>query len=198
MAEENTNTVVPPEPAADGVNAPTGDATQSPDPVAPAQGAKAEVAPQSEQTPQDGNDGIDNPEAYHKARAEKYERLFTKTEEQLKTLQQKLNERETEEVKALAQEYEAMKQELTEARADAEQSRLTAMKLRVGVAHGLTEDLAMRLVGDSEEALVEDAQRLSKAIPATRKANIGNPAGQSDGTPSWMRGGIDPLTGQRL
>lgn len=166
----------------------------TPAPSATATNAEPAPADAGDANPQNGD--ISNPEAYYKAQAEKFERLFRKAEEQATAATLKLKDREGEDVQQINQQLETLRAELQAERQKAEQERLTALKLRIGAQHNLDPEIAMRLVGDDEAALSEDAQKLAaKVVPTNqRKASTGNPAGNSDGKPTWGHR-IDPWTG---
>lgn len=62
------------------------------------------------------------------------------------------------------EQAEAMQGDLAQTRADLEAARLEALRYRVALAEGLPVDLAARLVGEDEEALVKDAKALKGLV----------------------------------
>lgn len=66
-------------------------------------------------------------------------------------------------------EQEKLREGLTLAEQRADKSEGRYLRLKVGTSVGLPVDLAERLQGDNEDALVEDAKRLREALGGERK-----------------------------
>jgi len=100
---------------------------------------------------------------------------FDKVSEAQKTTEQKLAERIAE-----------LERETEQARRDADNARLDAVRSRVAARHKLPDEIAARLVGDDEAAIEADATALAKLLapPAAPNPETGQRGG---GTPAEAR-----------
>lgn len=142
----------------------------------------------------DGQPKIENPDAYYKAQAEKYQRLFEKVNGELTTAQslaQKLQDEQRQAVEKLVSDALAkLEQEKAQVLAEAEAEKLKALRVRLAVAQGLDAELADFLTGTDEATLTEQVKKLAEKVkPKAPNLRTGNNLGggnQSGGRPSWM------------
>lgn len=104
------------------------------------------------------------------AQARKWEARAKKDAKALEALKQQVNGLISPE------QVHSTEQELAASRGEAEAAKAEALRYRVALEQGLPPDLARRLVGDDEEALVADAKALKgllKPAKATPDAKAG-------------------------
>ena len=94
--------------------------------------------------------------------ARKWEARAKRDQAQLKTLQEQVGKLITPE------QVQTTETELATTRAQLEATRLEALRLKVALQEGLPADLAARLVGEDQEALMADARTLKGLVKPTR------------------------------
>lgn len=136
---------------------------------------------------------INNPEAKYKSEAEKWERLFKKTSDDLTTAQalaQKLQDDQRQTVeKIVADALAKLDAEKATIIAEAEAEKLKAMRVRLAVASGLDAEFAEFLTGTDEATIAEQVKKLAEKVkPKAPTLRVGNNLGgqSTGGKPSWM------------
>jgi len=78
--------------------------------------------------------------------------------------EKKLTDQQEAAENAKKSESERLTAERDTARQEAQEARLETMRIKVGTASGLPQELVDRLTGDTEEEMKVDAERLAKAL----------------------------------
>lgn len=153
----------------------TVEAAPTPPPAAPkAEVKKAEpVAQDAEKSPAD--EDIRDEAAYHKAQAEKFERLFKKAQQQLEQVAE-AEQAKTDEAKTLEERLAQLEQEAAEAKRQAEQSKLTEIRLKAVTEAGLPTEAAQFITAKTEDSIAEQVQALRAIAPQARRGPVGNNA----------------------
>ena len=115
-----------------------------------------------------------------KAESRKWEARAKKDRDELAALKSKIQQMVS------VDEVASKEQALVDAQAKAETASRQASRYRIALAEGLPQDLAERLVGDTDEELREDAERLKallKPQAPARDARGGQGAVQPDKKP---------------
>ena len=113
-------------------------------------------------------------EELHKALAEAQRSLKNKSEEatRVHAKLQRFEAAEEERRKAELSEIERLKLDLEQAQTKARQAELSALKREIADKTGLPAALALRLTGETPEALEADAKALLEALPKKTAPNI--------------------------
>jgi len=86
-------------------------------------------------------------------------------------------------VKKIDERVGAVEAQLEAEKKTANEAKLTALKLQVGRKHGLSDEVALLLQGETEEALRTHAERVMKSLPGGGSFSPTNPDG-GQGTPA--------------
>lgn len=147
---------------------------------------------------EDSQDQPENPEAFYKAQAEKFERLFKKAEAQNQTLESQIQTMEEKQQEAFRQQLDSWKSELDaemEAlKAEAEGERLGRLRAEaMAVAGWAPEDIAELgefITGETPEEIQAQVEKLSTRLTrpaATTRARLGNAGGKTGHDASFIR-----------
>lgn len=134
-----------------------------------------------EQTP--GGEPIADPAAYYKAQYEKADRLLKKQNERVESLESKISGLETTQQESFKQMIADLRSEWETELAAVQQQHMDAVRKAAAAKYGLPESLAGRLSGDTEEAILADAEALAEMVGSQAnnqpQAKRGNPGGGS-------------------
>jgi len=172
----------------------------------PAGDTPAEQTPQQQQVgvetpstqgvaqPQPAAEGdIHDPAAYHRAQAEKYERLFKKADERAGSLEARIKSLQDEQAAAIRQEIGELRTEMETQKAEAEKARVEAQRVTALAKKELPPDLAKFITATDEEGIKAQVDELAGHVtPQRGRSPIGNAAGdRSKRDLSWLPGHPD-------
>ncbi len=110
------------------------------------------------------------------AEAAKYRVERNQARQRIQELEARLQQTQEDLTARYEQTVESMRQEVSEALTEANRERLSRLRMRAVVEHGLPPELADRLSGDDAESLGEDAARLAALFPVRKSLRTGNAA----------------------
>jgi len=122
----------------------------------------------------------DNPIAYWKAQAEKFERLHKNASDEVTTSKKLLEQMQDETVKVLTDKFVALQTELDMERKRAGEATIEALRANMVAEFKLGIEAVGFLTGNDEAALRKQAETLAKLTgkppPPPPTGNVGNPA----------------------
>lgn len=158
-------------------------------------GAQVPEAPDNDnnqQTPPPEGQGIQNPEAYYKAQAEKFQRLHSKAETDIATVKAQLESLQGSQAEALQKKLDELTGELETQKSQAEADRVDAMRMKALAAAKLDPETMLEFVTATDtDGIKAQVEKLAGFASPTqqRGSHLGNAGDGGQAVDlSWLPG----------